>query len=79
MFVRLLIFVGVAVFVWSALVRPAGSHGPKQVHVVKPYETLWSIASSSYAGDTRDAVYRIQQANHLGAASLHAGQRLLLP
>jgi hypothetical protein len=79
MFARIAIMVGVAVFVWSALVRPAGSHGPKQVHVVAPYETLWSIASSRYAGDTRDAIYRIQQANHLGTGTIHVGQRLVLP
>ena len=79
MFARILITLGVAVFVWSAFVRPAGSHGPKQMHVVKPYETLWSIASTSYAGDTRDAIYRIQQANHLGVATIHVGQRLVLP
>lgn len=79
MFARIAIIVGVAVFAWSALVHPAGSHGPKQIHVVRPYETLWSIASSSYAGDTRDAIYRIQQANHLGGSTLHAGQRLVLP
>jgi hypothetical protein len=79
MFVRIAVFVGVAVFVWSALVRPAGSHGPKQVHIVKPYETLWGIASSTYPGDARDAIYRIQQANHLGGATIHAGQRLVLP
>ena len=70
---------GVAVFVWSAFVRPAGSHGPKQMHVVRPYETLWSIASTSYAGDTRDAIYRIQQANHLGNGPIRVGQRLVLP
>jgi hypothetical protein len=79
MFVRIAVIIGVAVFVWSALVRPAGSHGPKQVHVVRPYETLWSIASASYAGDTRDGIYRIQQANHLGTGTIHAGQRLILP
>jgi hypothetical protein len=79
MFVRIAIFVGVAVFVWSALVHPADSHGPKHVHVVEPYETLWAVASSNYAGDTRDAIYRIQQANHLDGSTLHAGQRLLLP
>jgi LysM repeat protein len=79
MFARIAIMVGVAVFVWSALVRPAGSHGPKQVYVVAPYETLWSIASSRYAGDTRDAIYRIQQANHLGTGTIHVGQRLVLP
>ena len=79
MFVRIALFVGVAVFVWSALVRPAGSHGAKQVHIVRPYETLWSIASSAYAGDARDAIYRIQQANHLDGGTISAGQRLVLP
>jgi LysM repeat protein len=79
MFARMVIMVGVAVFVWSALVRPAGSHPAKQVYVVEPYDTLWSIAASSYAGDTRDAVYRIQPANHLPGATLRAGQTLVLP
>ena len=79
MFVRIVIALGFAALAWSAFVRPAGSHGPRQVHVVEPYETLWSIAASSYAGDTRDAVYRIQQANHLPGATLHVGQRLVLP
>jgi hypothetical protein len=79
MFVRIALAVGIAIFVWSALVRPAGSHGPKQVHIVEPYETLWSIASSAYAGDARDGIYRIQQANHLGTATIHTGQRLVLP
>ena len=79
MFARILIAVGVAVFVWSALVRPAVSHPAKQVYVVKPYDTLWQIAASSYAGDPRDAVYRIQQANHLSGATLRSGQTLVLP
>lgn len=79
MFAKIAIVVGVVVFVWSAVVRPAGSHGPVQVHVVKPYETLWSIAASSYAGDTRDAIYRIQRANDLGGGTIHVGQRLVLP
>jgi LysM repeat protein len=79
MFVRIALFLGVAVFAWSALVHPADSHGPKQVYVVQAYDTLWSIAAARYAGDTRDAIYRIQQANDLSGATLHAGQRLLLP
>jgi LysM repeat protein len=79
MFARIVIMVGVAVFVWSALVRPAVSHPTKQVVVVEPYDTLWQIAASNYAGDTRDAVYRIQQANHLAGGSIRAGQTLVLP
>jgi hypothetical protein len=79
MFVRIALVLGIAVLGWSALVRPAGSHGPVQVHVVKPHETLWSIAASSYAGDTRDAIYRIQQANDVEAGALRVGQRIVLP
>ena len=79
MFARMVIMVGVAVFVWSALVRPAGSHPTRQTVVVKPYDTLWSIAQASYAGDTRDAVYRIQQANDLSGATLRVGETLVLP
>ena len=79
MFARILLAVGVAVFVWSALVRPAGSHPTKQVYVVEPYDTLWQIASRNYAGDTRDAVYRIQQANHLAGGTLQVGQTIVLP
>jgi hypothetical protein len=79
MFARIAIMIGVAVFVWSALVRPAGSHTPRQEYVVKPYDTLWGIASSSYAGDTRDAIYRIQQANHLSGGTLRVGQTIVLP
>jgi LysM repeat protein len=79
MFARVLIAVGVAVFVWSALVRPAGSHPTRQVYVVQPYDTLWQIAASGYAGDPRDAIYRIERANHLSSATLRTGQTLVLP
>ena len=79
MFVRILIMMAVAAFVWTAFVRPATSHAPRQLYVVKPYDTLWSIAATRYAGDLRDAVYRIQQANHLEGGVLRVGQSLVLP
>ena len=79
MFARALIILAVAVLVWSAFVRPLAAHGPKQVYVVEPYDTLWTIASTHYAGDARDAIYRIEQANHLAGATLQPGERLVLP
>ena len=79
MFGRILVGIAVAVFVWSAFVRPLGAHGPKQVYVVEPYDTLWTIAASHYAGDARDAVWRIEQRNHLSGGTLHPGQTLVLP
>jgi len=79
MFARILVIAVVAVFAWTALARPLGAHGPKQSYVVASYDTLWSIAASHYAGDTREAVYRIEQANHLAGGVIRPGQVLVLP
>ena len=79
MFVRILLIVGVAVLVWSAMARSSTAHGAKQVVTVRPYETLWTIAQRHYAGDVRDAVWQIERANHLHGADIHVGQRLVLP
>jgi nucleoid-associated protein YgaU len=79
MFVRILLIVGVAVLVWSALARSSNAHGAKQVVTVRPYETLWSIAQRHYAGDVRDAVWRIERANRLQSADVRVGQKLILP
>jgi hypothetical protein len=79
MFARILIIVGIAVVVWSVYARSSQAHGAKQVVTVRPYQTLWSIAQSHYGGDVRDAIWRIEQANHLSGADIRAGQRLVLP
>jgi LysM repeat protein len=79
MFARILILVGIAVLVWSIAARTSQAHGAKQVVTVKPYDTLWSIAQSHYGGDTRDAIWRIEQANHLSGADVRVGEHLVLP
>ena len=79
MFARIVVGAAIAVFVWTALVRPLAAHGPKQVYVVERYDTLWSIAATHYAGDARDAVWRIEQSNHLQGPTLQPGQKLVLP
>ena len=79
MFVRALIVLAIAVLLWSAVARSSGAHGPRQVVTVRPYDTLWTIASTHYAGDVRDAIWRIEQANHLRNPDVRAGQRLVLP
>ncbi len=79
MFVRIILIVGVAVFVWSAAARSSQAHGAKQVIIVRPYDSLWSIARRQYGGDVRAAIWRIEQANHLASADVRAGQRLVLP
>jgi nucleoid-associated protein YgaU len=79
MFVRIALIVGLAVLVWSAVARSSTAHGPKQVVTVRPYDTLWSIAARRYGGDVRDAVWRIEQANHLSGANVRVGQTIVLP
>jgi nucleoid-associated protein YgaU len=79
MFVRILLIVGIAVLVWSAMAHSSNAHGAKQVVTVRPYETLWTIAERQYGGDVRDAVWRIERANHLRSADVRVGQRLVLP
>jgi hypothetical protein len=79
MFVRILLIAGIVVLVWSAVARSSQAHGAKHVVTVRPYDTLWSIAESHYGGDVRDAIWRIEQANHLPGADVRAGQRLVLP
>ena len=65
--------------VWSIAARPSGAHGPKTYYRVKPYDTLWSIAQTHYGGDVRNAIWQIQQVNHLGGSGIAPGERLLLP
>ena len=79
MFVRIFLVVGAALLIWSMYARPSGAHSPRQVYTVKPYDTLWSIASSHYAGDPRDAIWQIEKRNRLAAAALTPGERLVLP
>ena len=59
--------------------RPSGGAGPETRYVVRPGDTLWSIAASHYSGDPRDAIYRIDRRNHLGGSLLRPGEKLVLP
>jgi len=79
MFVKILMLAAAALVTWSIAARPSGAHGHKVVYRVQPYDTVWTIASSHYAGDPRSAAWQIEQANHLHGAQLVPGQRLVLP
>jgi nucleoid-associated protein YgaU len=79
MFGRVAAIAGIAVVIWSIAARPTGAHGHKVVYRVQPYDTLWTIASAHYAGDVRDAVWRIERANRLHGSAVHPGERLVLP
>ena len=79
MFVRILLIAGIVVLVWSAVARSSQAHGAKEVVRVRAYDTLWSIAQQHYGGDVRDAIWRIERANHLQSANVRVGQTLILP
>ncbi len=77
--IRTAVLVGLAVLAWSVMARSSSAHGNRQVVTVRPYDTLWTIAEHNYSGDVRDAVYRIEQANHLPGADIQVGEKLVLP
>ena len=79
MFVRIALIAGLAVLLWSAYARSSDAHGARQVITVRPYDTLWTIAQQHYGGDVRDAIWRIERANHLRGADISAGEHLILP
>jgi LysM repeat protein len=68
----------VALFV-GIVARPSGGAGRPATYVVKPTDTLWSIAARHYAGDPREGIWELQHRNHLAGTTLVPGQRLLLP
>jgi LysM repeat protein len=80
MFGRLALIVLVATFLgWSVMTRTVESAGPAQVYVVQPSDTLWSIASTRYAGDPREGVWKLQRQNQLAGTTISPGQKLVLP
>jgi LysM repeat protein len=79
MFPRFLILLTAVALAVGTYARPSGSAGKPQAYVVRPADTLWSIASSHYGGDPRAAVWRLERRNHLSGTTLVPGQRLVLP
>jgi nucleoid-associated protein YgaU len=68
-----------AVFMLGFTPASPGASRPHP-YTVRSGDSLWSIAARHYPNsDPREAVYRIEHANHLGQAGLVAGERILLP
>jgi LysM repeat protein len=79
MFARIVVIVALLALAVAWGARRSDGAGPEQVYVVKSGDTLWSIAASHYGGDPREAVWRLQERNHLAASVVRPGQRLRLP
>ena len=79
MFGKILLIAVLALIAWAVVARASHGAGAEQRYTVKRGDTLWTIAARHYAGDPRDAVYRIGRRNHLAGSLLVPGQRLVLP
>ena len=80
MFARIALIVLFATFLgWSLMTRTVDGAGRAQVYVVQPGDTLWTIATTRYAGDPREGVWKLQRRNHLAGTTLTPGQKLTVP
>jgi nucleoid-associated protein YgaU len=77
--IALLLIVAAAGFLALSAARPTSGAGPETTYRAQPGDTLWDIASSRYAGDPREAVWRIKDVNGLESSSLAPGTVLRLP
>ena len=79
MFAKLLVLLVAGAFVVGILAHSSHGAGPERTYVVKPADTLWSIAARTYSGDVREGVWKLEQRNHLDGATLVPGERLIVP
>jgi len=79
MFGKILMLAALVLIAWAMVARASQGAGPTIRYTVKPGDTLWSIAASHYAGDPRDAIYRIDRKNDLSGSVIVPGQSLVLP
>lgn len=79
MFGRIILLLVAAAFAVAVAARQSSGAAPAQHYTVRVGDTLWSIASAHYAGDPREAIWRIEHRNRLADASIQPGERLVLP
>jgi LysM repeat protein len=79
MFVKFLILLLATALAVGLAAHTSQGAGPERTYVVRPADTLWSIAARSYAGDVREGVWKLSERNHLDSATLVPGQQLILP
>jgi nucleoid-associated protein YgaU len=83
MFGSRLIYLGVALALLLTVAlgaaRPSGGATPEARYVVKPGDTLWTIAEQRYGGDPREGIWKLREANQLSGSLLQPGEVLLVP
>jgi LysM domain len=79
MFARIVVIVALLTLAVAWGARRSDGAGRERVYVVRAGDSLWSIATTHYAGDPREAVWRLRERNHLTATLVWPGERLRLP
>jgi LysM repeat protein len=79
MFVRALIVGVLALLLWSVAASGSDGAGRPRTYTVQPHDTLWSIAVANYAGDPREAVWKLRRRNGIVDGVIRPGQRLVVP
>jgi nucleoid-associated protein YgaU len=79
MFVRIALLLVVATFGVAVAARQSNGAGPTRTYLVKPGDTLWTIATAHYAGDPREGVWKIEHRNGIAGAAIRPGERIVLP
>jgi LysM repeat protein len=79
MFPRLVVLLLAVSVLVAVAARPSGGAGRPMTYVVKPTDTLWSIAAAHYPGDPREGIWELQRRNDLEGTTIVPGQRLVLP
>jgi nucleoid-associated protein YgaU len=78
-FARIVVIVALLTLAVAWGARRSDGAGQEQIYVVRAGDTLWSIAASHYAGDPREAVWRLEERNGLPGSLVQPGQSLRLP
>ena len=80
MFAKVLLLSLAALVLWGVVARASHGGRPTSLYVVRPHDTLWSIATRVAPGDDpRDAVWRIRRLNRLAGATIVPGEKLVVP
>lgn len=79
MFGKFLILLCAAAVAVGLAAHTSNGAGAKRTYVVRPGDTLWSVAAHSYAGDPREGVWKLEQLNHLATPTISPGEKLLVP
>jgi LysM repeat protein len=79
MFGKFLLLLCAAVLAVGLAAHRSSGAGPKHTYVVRPGDTLWTVAERTYAGDPREGVWKLEQRNHLASATIVPGEKLVVP